>query len=128
MPIYVYRCPACGSDEDAFRHINERDDAPEHCGISMERIITPTMIQVDIPAYQSPIDGREVRGRKARMEDLKRNGCRPWEGMEAEKAHAQSRVASEEAKEDKEMEASLHEIFNHMDAHKQDIVRKGERS
>jgi hypothetical protein len=33
----------------------------------------------DIPAYTSPVDGRLIEGRRAREEDLKRNGCVPWE-------------------------------------------------
>ena len=34
----------------------------------------------DIPAYQSPIDGRVISGRAARREDLKRSGCVEYDG------------------------------------------------
>lgn len=50
----------------------------------------------DLPAYESPIDGRVVEGRRARREDLRRNGCRPYEGREQEMkeaARAQARRA-----------------------------------
>lgn len=36
--------------------------------------ITPVM-----PEYQSPIDGRVISTRHERREDLKRNGCVPYE-------------------------------------------------
>lgn len=126
MPIYVYSCIHCGSKEDHFRHVNERDDAPAHCGNSMERVIVPAMVHMDIPAYQSPIDGREVRGRRARNEDLKRNGCRPWEGLEAEKQHAQSVKASEEAKDDVYWEKAAHDTLSNMDSAKQRALLHGE--
>lgn len=34
------------------------------------------MVMPDTPAYVSPVTGREVDGRVARKEDLKRSGCR----------------------------------------------------
>jgi hypothetical protein len=45
-------------------------------------------IQPDLPGYESPITGQWIEGRKARREDLKRHGCRPWEGKPAELAQA----------------------------------------
>lgn len=45
-------------------------------------------IQPDLPGYESPIDGRWVEGRRARREDLKRSGCRPYEGFAQEKREA----------------------------------------
>jgi hypothetical protein len=46
----------------------------------------------DLPDYESPIDGHIVSGRVQRREDLKRNGCRPWEGREQEQKEAQRRL------------------------------------
>jgi hypothetical protein len=45
-------------------------------------------IQPDLPAYHSPITGQVIEGRRARREDLKRHGCRPWEGREQEEKQA----------------------------------------
>jgi hypothetical protein len=42
----------------------------------------------DLPEYESPVTGLIVRGRRARREDLKRTGCRPYEGREQEEKHA----------------------------------------
>ncbi len=41
----------------------------------------PTAPQIisDIPAYQSPIDGRWITTRSERRDDLARNGCVEWE-------------------------------------------------
>lgn len=44
-----------------------------------------------MPAYQSPIDGRWIDTPSQRRDDLARNGCRPWEGMESEKREAEKR-------------------------------------
>jgi hypothetical protein len=46
-------------------------------------------VMPDLPGYESPIDGRWIEGRKARREDLRRSGSRPWEGLEQEKKAAQ---------------------------------------
>lgn len=42
----------------------------------------------DLPAYESPIDGRPVDGRKQRRNDLARSNCRPYEGREQESKQA----------------------------------------
>lgn len=57
-------------------------------------------IQPDLPGYESPVTGEWVEGRKARREDLKRTGCRPWEGMSDERKDAQRRAARQDAELD----------------------------
>lgn len=52
----------------------------------------------DFPAYTSPIDGRLIDGRRARREDLKRSGCRPYEGREQEAKEA-AKVKAEESRQ-----------------------------
>lgn len=42
----------------------------------------------DIPEYESPIDGRIITSRSKRREDLRRSGCRPYEGFEVEAREA----------------------------------------
>jgi len=51
----------------------------------------------DLPSYRSPVNGQWIDGRVARREDLKRTGCRPWEGLEQERKEAarQERYAHE---------------------------------
>ena len=45
---------------------------------------TGPMVMYDLPGYESPVSGKWVEGRAARREDLKRTGCRPYEGRESE--------------------------------------------
>ena len=77
--------PATGEMEDIPLDLNTR------------RLEAP-FVWDDLPAYESPIDGRVVEGRKARREDLKRNGCRPWEGREQEAREA-AKVRAENARQ-----------------------------
>lgn len=76
MPIYVYKCPFCLKEEDHFRTVDERNDAPSCHNRKMERVITIPMVFVspDI-CYDSPIDGRPITSMAARKEDLARSGC-----------------------------------------------------
>lgn len=62
----------------------------------------------DLPAYESPIDGRPVEGRKQRREDLARTGCRPWEGREQEVKEAAKVQASHERGMDQLAEKIAH--------------------
>lgn len=79
MPIYVYQCPQCKAKAEEFRHVDQRDNAPECCGKEMQRRIMPTMVQADIQAYRSvAIDketGRpaEIHSRRQHREFLRRN-------------------------------------------------------
>jgi hypothetical protein len=43
--------------------------------------------------YQSPIDGRVIRNEQERQEDLRRHGCRPWEGLHDERIEADRQKA-----------------------------------
>lgn len=73
MPIYIYQCD-CGFVQDAYRTIEGRDDAPDHCGQRVQRIISaPSMVIGDIQPYQSMVDGTMVMGRAEHREHLKRH-------------------------------------------------------
>lgn len=54
-------------------------------------------VQGDLPDYESPIDGRVVHGRAGRREDLRRSGCRPYEGRDAEAKEA-ARIRADDAR------------------------------
>ncbi len=82
-----------------------------------------TMVRPDIPAYQSPIDGRTIESRKQRTEDLKRNGSRPWEGLEQEKKEASRHIQYEEQKKEKILDRVAHEAFAELSPSKQDALR-----
>lgn len=63
MPVYVWR--------DG----HWRDKATGERAPLREGLCAPMAIISDIPAYQSPVDGRTVGGRRQMREDLARNGC-----------------------------------------------------
>ncbi|HXP64506.1 MAG TPA: hypothetical protein VN815_03445 [Steroidobacteraceae bacterium] len=121
MPVYSFQCTCCQAVETVFRKIAERHDAPK-CHGPMLRIVEAPAVQTDLPGYTSPIDGRWVEGRRARVEDLKRNNCREWEGMDTERKEAIKRAAAADAVFEKQTEAAVHETFNNMSAEKQRVL------
>lgn len=125
MPMYGCVCQECGHYETIFRHISGRDDTPMHCSGKMQRVVEAPAVQVDIGGYTSPIDGRWIEGKAARREDLKRNNCRPWEGMEAEKKAAIQRSKEADKIYEKGVEAAVYNTFNNMSAEKQRALSQG---
>lgn len=123
MPLYEIHCGECGATDTMFRHVDQRNDTPEHCGKQMQRVITAANVRPDIQPYQSPIDGRPVNSRRQRLEDLKRNGCRPWEGLEAEKAHAASCKASEDLKFEAGLAKTASDVLNNLSSEHQNVLK-----
>lgn len=75
MPLYRLEC-ANGHGFDRFLKLAEYDTPQTcECGAKAERRIMPTMVAVDNFEYRSPVDGRLIRGRRQRQEDLRRNNC-----------------------------------------------------
>ncbi len=73
--------------------------------VTTERAIVAPAVYGDLPGYESPVSGQWVEGRRAREEDLKRTGCRPYDSGEREayKAH----LAREEANLTKSVDATV---------------------
>lgn len=65
----------------------------------------------DLPAYESPIDGRVVDGRRQRRDDLARTGCRPYEGREQEQKEAAKVRADQERQTDQLAERMAHRAW-----------------
>lgn len=59
-----------------------------------------------MPAYQSPVTGKWIDTPSQRRDDMARNNCRPWEGMESETNVAKSRVKAESKAEDQALESA----------------------
>lgn len=127
MPLYTFKCPNCGTVERVFRKVDDRNHPPrcvkctalETCRNPMQRVIEAPAVRADLPGYTSPIDGKWIEGRRARTEDLKRNNCRPWEGMEAEKKEAERRANEVDHGFEKKIEAGIAEVYNGMSAESQ---------
>jgi hypothetical protein len=66
----------------------------------------------DLPAYESPIDGRVVDGRKQRRNDLARSNCRPYEGRAQETKEAAKRLAERERQSDQLAEKMAHRAWD----------------
>ncbi|OWT62014.1 FmdB family zinc ribbon protein [Candidimonas nitroreducens] len=119
MPMYTVRCHACGKYDTIFRRIAERDANLPQCHGAMHRIIEAPTVQADLPGYQSPIDGHWVEGRRQRTEDLRRNHCRPWEGMAAEKQEAHRRAAEADKAYGAAVESAIVDTYRNMSPAKQ---------
>lgn len=65
----------------------------------------------DLPGYESPVSGKWVEGRKARREDLKRTGCRAWEGMDQEKKEAARVREYSDQQFDRKLESHVGEVW-----------------
>lgn len=82
------------------------------------------MIMTDLPGYQSPTTGLWVEGRVQRREDLKRSGCRPWEGREQEMKEANRRQSYDEAKRETALDRAAHEVYYQFPPSKRDILKR----
>ena len=105
--IYESRCKICNKNFEYIKPASQYLDSPFCCGERTEKVILSSpMWRVDNIHYTSPIDGRPITTKQARVEDLRRSGSRPWEGMEQEKKVAKERKAYEEKVEDKKLETA----------------------
>lgn len=80
MPLYEYSCE-CGTTFEKYLAVLKcSEPQPCICGrIAKKKISLPMVfIQADI-SYRSPIDDRPITSMKARIEDLARNGCSPYD-------------------------------------------------
>ena len=118
MPIYSYSCP-CGKEFDRFLRLVEYAQPQEcPCGRTAQKVIKPTAIHVDVPAYQSPASGRWITSRSERREDLKATNCVEYEpGMKEEH---QKRLAAEDAALDKKVEDHVEQEILSMPAAKRE--------
>lgn len=69
-------------------------------------------IRSDIEPYESPIDGTPINSRRQQRYDLEKNGCRIYEGREAEQAEADRHNAYKEKKFEETIERGLRETAN----------------
>ena len=122
MPIYVYECQ-CGTRFEQFLPV-ARYLEPQtcSCGKVAEKQITRPMIfvQPDI-CYDSPIDGRPITSMAARMEDLARSNCVPYDPDQ--KTDYNRRVKEGEAALEAKMEATVEAEIERMPARKRERMQ-----
>lgn len=80
------------------------------------------MIVPDLPGYVSPVSGLWVEGRKARREDLKRTGSRPWEGMESERKEAARQRAYAEQRSEQKLDAAVRTAYYQLSPDKRRVL------
>lgn len=114
MPIYRWSCGKCGREEEGFRTVDERRNAPKCHGKTMQIVICPSFVNADIPPYVSPTTGLVIGSRSARRDDLRRSRARPWEGLEAETKEAARKRAYNEEKFDRKLEQGVREVFHQL--------------
>jgi len=106
VPVYEYLCDR-GHHIEAIRRMELSSLSVQCtvCGSEAKRIISPVRVFGDYQGYVSPVSGRWVEGRRARDEDMKRNGCRPYESGEREEAIR--RAADYERKVEEKIDESV---------------------
>ena len=119
MPIYSYKCPKCGTTFDRYLKLADYQ-APQtcQCGAVADKLVVAPFIQPDIPAYNCPITGRRIEGRKEHERNLALHGCRVLEKGETERA-SRIRKEQDEALEDSIAETAA-EIVAKMPPRKQE--------
>src|SRR5882672_10418295 len=99
MPLHDYRCKSCGSEIEISCSVAELGLTRFcRCGNVYERVflVFPSAFVAADIHYTSPIDDRPITSKQARVEDLKRNGCRPYETGEKEEVQRQRKKAEVE--------------------------------
>lgn len=96
MPVYEYTCKSCGQYFTRYLSLTRyRDPQTCECGAVAEKLISAPAVRGDYEAYNCPITGKRIEGRKAHEENLRRHGCRVLEPGEV--GSATSRRARETA-------------------------------
>ena len=113
MPLYEYTC-AAGHVVTEYRIVAERGLAALcSCGLAAEKtILTPPRVFSDFEGYESPATGKWIEGRRARLEDLKQSGCRPYEIGEMQEA--QRRAKANDAKLDATVDEAVERTLNEL--------------
>src|SRR5258708_13417503 len=123
MPIYAYSCRGCGAQFDRYLPMALCSSLVIHdCAGVGQKIFLPPMVRGDLPGYTSPIDGRWIEGRRARLEDLRRNNCRPYETGEKE-YHERARV-QEKARLDAKITEPVQPAFDKMPTRKKELLEQ----
>ena len=107
MPLYAYLCPK-GHEFDRYLPLSEYDSPQTcECGLKARKVLGLNYIQASFEPYESPASGKIINGPKARREDLAQTNCRPWEGLDTEKAETEKRRRYADEKLEKSIQKSV---------------------
>lgn len=100
MPVYDYKCPACGSRFERFLRLSDYDQSQKcQCGVTAIKQLAAPAVRGDYAGYSCPVTGAWIEGRRAHEENLRKHGCRVLEPGETERAR--QNAALEESRLDK---------------------------
>lgn len=105
------------------RYIQQKDGSLRQVDADYLDVPDGILICPDLPGYVSPVTGLWVEGRRARREDLKRTGSRPYEGLEQEQKEAARQNAYKEQQFDASLTKTVSETFYQFPPSKRDILR-----
>lgn len=92
-----------------------RYDEPQTCGcgnMAIKQLSAPRFFIPQDICYDSPIDGRPITSMQARIDDLKRANCVPWEPGIAQ--DGERRAKEEEVKLDRAVDETVEKEFSRM--------------
>ena len=122
MPIYEYEC-SCGSE--FTRYLPVSDYLMQQtcaCGTTASKVIRSapmTFVEADIH-YDSPIDGRPITNKQARMEDLARSNCVPYDPEQ--RIDYDRRVKRDEEKLEALIDDSIDREIENMPTRKKELL------
>lgn len=129
MPIYEFSCLQCQQPGEFVSSIAERNATPpcSGCGGVTKNVISPVRGFVSFPAaggqgYVSTVSGKFIDSKRARTEDLKRSGCRPYEGFQQEAKEVARQNAYEEKKSDVKLDAAVRTAYSQLSPEKRAVL------
>ena len=116
MPLYAYKCWACQARRDVLKPIADlnRSESCEKCQATMERQLAAPAVIGDYAGYACPISNKWVEGRRAHEENLKKHGCRVYEGGETEAFRANKQ--KEETELDRRVDETVEQYYEALPA------------
>lgn len=121
MPLHDYACKWCDEVQERFVSVEDLDEPQRcHCGLVMERVYLKfpmSFVQPDI-CYDSPIDGRPITSKHARIEDMKRSDCVEYDP--SMKSYAERRRKEEDAALERAIDETVEREIHTMPARKRE--------
>lgn len=120
MPVYTYRCPDCRTRSDIFKplaDLNREEYCPD-CLTPRQRLISAPAVHGDYAAYNCPVTGQLIEGRRAHEENLKKHGCRVLEAGET--AQARRAAAREESDLDRSVDSTVEQFYEALPTEKRE--------
>ena len=117
--IYEYRCRNGHEFERVLPVADYKTPQRCHCGAEGRRILSlPRLIVKQDIRYDSPVTGAPITSERARREDLARHNCIEYDPEM--RTDYQRRIADNEAKLDKAVEATVEAEISRMPARKRE--------